>query len=86
MKVALLQGEQVVYVDRPGSTVRDAVSALLAGPTRAEKAREMTSQVPAGTPVRSVSFARGVATVNLGERFAGGRNAESLSAAPRKWW
>jgi lipoprotein-anchoring transpeptidase ErfK/SrfK len=80
VKVALLQGEQVVYVDRPGSTVRAAVSALLAGPTRAEKACEITSQVPAGTPLRSVSFARGVATVDLGERFAGGRNAESLSA------
>jgi hypothetical protein len=30
VRVAFLQGEQVVYIDRPGSTIRAAVSALLA--------------------------------------------------------
>ena len=80
MKVAFLQGEQVVYVDRSGSTLRQAVTALLAGPTAAEREREIASAVPAGTPLRAVSVANGVATVDLGERFATGTKAASLSA------
>ena len=80
MKVAFLQGEQVVYVDRTGSTLRQAVAALLAGPTAAERGREIASEVPAGTPLRAVSVANGVATVDLGERFATGTKAASLSA------
>jgi hypothetical protein len=80
VKVAFLQGEQVVYVNRTGSTVRQAVSALLAGPTSAERAREIASGVPAETPLRAVSVAGGVATVDLGERFATGTKAANLSA------
>ena len=80
VKVAFLQGEQVVYVNRSGSTLRQAVTALLAGPTAAERKREIASAVPAGTPLRAVSVANGVATVDLGERFATGTKAASLSA------
>ena len=80
VKVAFLQGEQVVYVDRSGSTLRQAVVALLAGPTAAERGREIASEVPSGTPLRAVSVANGVATVDLGERFATGTKAASLSA------
>jgi lipoprotein-anchoring transpeptidase ErfK/SrfK len=80
VKVAFLQGEQVVYVDRNGSTLRQAVAALLAGPTAAERTRQVASAVPAGTPLRVVSVANGVATVDLGERFATGVKAASLSA------
>jgi lipoprotein-anchoring transpeptidase ErfK/SrfK len=80
VKVAFLQGEQVVYANRNGSTLRQAVAALLAGPTSAEKGREIASAVPAGTPLRAVSVANGVATVDLGERFATGTKAASLSA------
>jgi len=78
--VAFLEGEQVVYVNRPGSTALQAVAALLAGPTEAEAAKEITSQVPSGTPVRSVTLQRRVVTVDLGEKFAAGTNAESLTA------
>ena len=80
VKVAFLQGEQVVYVNRSGSTLRQAVTALLAGPTAAERKREIASAAPAGTPLRAVSVANGVATVDLGERFATGTKAASLSA------
>ena len=45
---------------------------MLAGPTSAERKREVASAVPAGTPLRTVSFANGVATIDLGERFATG--------------
>jgi peptidoglycan hydrolase-like protein with peptidoglycan-binding domain len=81
VQVAFLQGEQVAYVDRPGATAADAVRALVAGPTAAERAREITTTVPSGTTVAAVSVdAAGVATVDLGQRFARGKRAEILSA------
>jgi hypothetical protein len=80
VRVYFLQGEQLVAVTRPGSTVKAAVTALLAGPARAETAKQFPTYVPSGTRLRSVRFANGVATVDLGERFAAGRDAESLSA------
>lgn len=80
VKVALLQGEQIGYVDRPGSSLEAAVRALLAGPTKAEAKRELTTQIPAVTPLRSVRLDGGIATIDLGEKFATGTNVESLSA------
>jgi lipoprotein-anchoring transpeptidase ErfK/SrfK len=80
VKVAFLQGEQVVHVTRNGSTLRQAVIALLAGPTSAEQKREIASAVPARTPLRAVSVANGIATIDLGEKFAAGTNTASLSA------
>jgi hypothetical protein len=80
VRVAFLQGEQVAYVERTGSGVRAAVAALLAGPRAAERQRKITTQVPQGSSLRSVSVARGVATVDLGEGFALGLDAQSLSA------
>ena len=81
VKVAFLQGEQVVYVDRSGSTLRQAVAALLAGPTTAERKREIASAAPAGTPLRAVSLANGVATIDLGERLPPGRRPRASRPA-----
>ena len=53
---------------------------LIAGPTRAEGGRGFRTYVPAGTRVRSVSVANGIATVDLTERFASGSNPDSLLA------
>jgi lipoprotein-anchoring transpeptidase ErfK/SrfK len=80
VEVALLQGEQLVYVDRPGSTLTSAISALLAGPTKAEATQEITTQIPKGTTLRGVSVENGVATVDLGDEIAVGTRADSLSA------
>ena len=80
LQVYFLQGEQLVPVTRRGSTARAAVTALLAGPTKAEAGRQFRSLVPPGTHVRSVRLANGIAIVDLEERFAAGRNAEALSA------
>jgi L,D-transpeptidase catalytic domain/Sporulation and spore germination/Putative peptidoglycan binding domain len=80
VKVWFLQGEQVVAVQRPGSTQADAMRALLAGPTAAEVKRGVRTYVPAGTPLRSVTVANGIATVDLGEKFVQGRDAQSLLA------
>jgi hypothetical protein len=80
VKIWFLQGEQLISVDRPGSSADDALAALIAGPTTAEKAKAVRTYVPAGTPVRALSVSDGVATVDLGDRFAGGSNAERLLA------
>jgi hypothetical protein len=80
VRVAFLQGEQVVYVERAGSGVRAAVAALLAGPNAAERQRRITTQVPRGSNLRSATLVGGVATVDLAEAFALGLDAESLSA------
>jgi lipoprotein-anchoring transpeptidase ErfK/SrfK len=78
--VYLLQGEQAVAVGRPGSDVQAAVEGLLGGPTADEKKQSIRTQLPAGVPLRSVTVTRGVATVDLGEKFANGTSADSLSA------
>ena len=80
VSVYFLQGEQMIPVRRPGSTVGAAMTALLAGPTKSEAARQFRTLVPDGTRLRSVKVANGVATIDLGEGFAAGRNADSLSA------
>jgi len=80
VKVWFLQGEQLISVNRPGTSSDDALAALIAGPTTAEKAKAVRTYVPAGTPVRSLTVSDGVATVDLGDRFAGGSDAESLLA------
>jgi spore germination protein GerM len=78
--VYFLQGEQLARVTRPAATPADAVRRLVAGPTRAEVGRGFRTYVPAGTPVRSVTIAAGLATVDLGERFTSGRDPKSLLA------
>ncbi len=78
--VGFLQGEQLVFVSRPASTLEGAIRALLAGPTKVEASRELTTQLPAGTPLRSATLRNGLATIDLGEKFATGARAESLSA------
>jgi hypothetical protein len=80
VKVWFLQGEQVIAVDRPGSTAEDAIRQLLAGPTAAEAKRGIRTYVPARTPLRSVSVENGVATVDLGVTFVQGRAADRLLA------
>ncbi len=80
VRVFFLQGEQLVAVDRPGSTIREAVTALIEGPTAEESERNVRSYVPSETVLRDVSFANGVARVDLGEAFGAGRDAGELSS------
>jgi lipoprotein-anchoring transpeptidase ErfK/SrfK len=80
VKVWFLHGEQMVAVDRPGSTVRDAITQLLAGPTATEMKRGIRTYIPTGTPLRSAAVANGLTTVDLGIRFVDGRAAPILLA------
>jgi|tagenome__1003787_1003787.scaffolds.fasta_scaffold20989234_8 hypothetical protein len=80
VQVFFLRGEQLAAVSRPGSTAEDAIRALVAGPTRAERARGFSTNVPRATRVLSVTAAGGIATVNLGGRFTAGGDTGSLLA------
>lgn len=81
VKIYLLQGEQLVAVNRPGSTVEDAVGALLKGATRAEATqRQMRSAIQRSTPVHRVAVTGDLATVDFGRRLAFGNDAEELTS------
>ena len=80
VSVFFLRGEQLAHVTRPGTTALDAARQLVAGPTRAETAAGFRSYLPGGTRVLSVKVSNGVATVDLNERFASGRDTASLLA------
>ena len=79
-KIAFVQGEQNVTVTRPGDGLNAAVSALLAGPTPAERRTQIRSYILPGTPVLSVSQTGTVATIDLGARFVAGTDSDTLLA------
>jgi hypothetical protein len=78
VQVWFVSGAKPVAVSRTGTTVREAVEQLLAGPTAPERGRGLGTAVPRGTPLRSLTVSSRVATVDLGERFAAGLDATSL--------
>ena len=80
VKVFFPRGEQVLPVQRPGSTAEDAVRALLRGPTPAERRLGFRTYIPRGTSLRSVTVAGGRATVDLGPKIMQGNNGEGLNA------
>jgi hypothetical protein len=80
LSVYFVQGEQLAPVTRGGSGLLDAVRQLVAGPTPAETASGFRTYLPAGTRVRSVRIANGIAIVDLNQRFAAGSDAGSLLA------
>src|SRR4051812_4506369 len=82
LQVFFLRGEQLAAVSRPGTTAEDAIRALVAGPTAAERARGFSTKIPRSTRVLSVTAAGGIATVNLGGRFTAGGGPGPLFAPP----
>lgn len=61
----------------------EAVRALLDGPSRAERSHGLTSEIPPGTALRSLTLSGRVATVDLGVAFAQGGGSSSMLA--RVW-
>lgn len=61
----------------------EALRALLDGPTRVDRSHGLTSEIPSGTALRSVTLGGGVATVDLGVTFAQGGGSSSMLA--RVW-
>ncbi|MEV6397913.1 GerMN domain-containing protein [Streptomyces sp. NPDC051907] len=73
--VYFLHGEHMSPAPRQvtaPATADGALRALLAGPSRAERADERTTAIPAGTALNSVVVRRNLATVDLSERFDDG--------------
>jgi hypothetical protein len=61
------------------AVARAALTELLDGPTSEESANGLASSIPAGTTLRDISLADGVATVDLGGAFDdGGGSASTL--------
>jgi hypothetical protein len=80
VSVYFLRGEQLASVQRAGRTPLDAIQQLIAGPTPAERRQGFRTYMPTGARVRGVRVAKGVATVDLNERFASGSDEASLLA------
>ena len=80
MNVSFLKGEQSFLASRRGSGVEAAVEKLLTGPTAAETKKGIRSQLPAGVRVKSLTVEHGVASIDLGAKFASGTSAESMPA------
>jgi germination protein M len=57
-----------------------AVNAMLVGPSARERALGMTSDVPAGTTLRGIRIAAGVATVDLSSAFAAADTKAAMTA------
>ena len=80
VRVWFSQAGKPVAVTRGGSTIEQAVQQLLAGPTASERGGGLSSAIPAATPLNGVSIRFRVVTVDLGARFAAGRDETSLRA------
>ncbi len=76
--VFLLRDGRTVAVPRRAPTIEAAVRALLAGPTPAERRRGIRSAIPRGTPLLNIAIERRIVTVDLGARYAAGRDEASL--------
>jgi hypothetical protein len=79
-KIWFAQGEQLRAVNRPAASAEEAVQALLAGPTAAEKKLGFRSYVPVATQLNTVTVANGLATVDLSLQFGLGDDPASLDA------
>lgn len=82
LKVYFVKGEKLVPATRQVAWTKAVGSAaleqLLAGPTKADKAKGMTSAVPAGVKLRGLNIKNGVATVDLTGTFGTGGGSASM--------
>jgi hypothetical protein len=76
--VWFMQRGEPVKVRRAAPGLPALVRSLLAGPTRRERLQGLTTAIPSGTEVNDIRIARRVVTIDLGARFAAGRDERSL--------
>lgn len=84
VQVFFPRGEQLVAVQRPGTTVDDALKALLRGPTAEERRAGFRTFIPRGTAVRSVKVAGARVTIDFGPKIMQGLNAEGSTRGSRR--
>jgi hypothetical protein len=75
-----LRAGEPAPVTRSAPGIPGLVRSLLAGPTRRERSTGLSSAIPLRTPLLDVRIERRVVTVDLGARFATGRDEVALSA------
>jgi hypothetical protein len=83
VKVYLLHDERIVIAHRAvtgPAVLRGALTALLQGPTSAERAAGLTTAVPVGTRLRDVGLADGLATVDLSSEYGSGDGLSTMRA------
>ncbi len=78
--VWFLRDGRAVAVHRASPGVPGIVRALLAGPTRRERAEGLRTAIPSSTKLRDLRIERRVVTVDLAARFVAGRDEGSLTA------
>ena len=81
VRVAFLQGEQLVQIRRPGRSAVDAVDRLFAGLTGAESAKSYRTYVPPATRLRRLTVRDGLATVDVNGGFLSRQSDERLLAS-----
>lgn len=82
VQVWLTAGEHVYVVGRrvdPKRPASEAMTQLLAGPSSAEKAKNIKTAIPAGTKLLGLKIANGLATVDLSGDFESGGGTLSMS-------
>lgn len=70
--------ERTVRMRGPEEMLRLAFEELLAGPSEGERAKGLTSEIPAGTRLRGLSVRGGVAIVDLTAEIASGGGSSSM--------
>lgn len=75
--------QRTVRGRRAQEVLRGAFEALLAGPTAEERARGLSTEIPAGTRLRALSVREGVVTVDLSEAVGSGGGSTSMQG--RLW-
>ena len=82
LAIYLVRGDHVAPVRRAvphtSAVVRAALTALLRGPTTAERRAGYSSAIPTGTTVRGISIAHDTATIDLDRRFETGGGSLSM--------
>jgi hypothetical protein len=82
LAVWFAQGDHLIARRRTHATTprvaTAAVNALLAGPTRAERAAGLTTAIPDGTRLLGISIHGGVATVDLTSEYQSGGGSRSM--------
>jgi hypothetical protein len=79
-EVWFLRAGEPVAVGRSAPGIPGLVRSLIAGPTRGERSAGLSSAILVRTPLLDLRIERRVVTVDLGARFAAGRNETALSA------
>ncbi len=75
-----LRAGEPVSVGRSAPGIPGLVRSLLAGPTKRERVEGVRSAIPVGTPLLGLRIDRRVVTVDLGARFAQGRDETALTS------